>query len=89
MNRIKQLIEAEIAKEHGGLIAKVMLSRVGIRAGINISKIDENTPYDPELAKKLLNAASQILNRPIQEREYGYQSSPFRESKRTMEELSE
>lgn len=66
MNRIKILIENEIAKDHGGLIAKIMLSRVGIRAGINITSITEDTPFDPEKAQALLTAAEQILNRPIE-----------------------
>ncbi|RMH70100.1 MAG: hypothetical protein D6675_10440 [Gemmatimonadetes bacterium] len=64
MGRLKKIIDA-IAAESKGAQAKLIVARVGLKAGVNLSKIDESTPDDPVLEEKLLKAAHAILGKPI------------------------
>ncbi len=64
MGRLKRIIDA-IRAESGGVQAKLLVARVGLKAGINISEINESTPDDREIEAKLLEAARNILGKDI------------------------
>lgn len=62
MSKLKKILE-EIQQHSGkGVQSKLALARIGLKAGINITQIDESTPSNPELEERLIKASKEILN---------------------------
>ncbi|MEM7183641.1 MAG: hypothetical protein AAF518_22225 [Spirochaetota bacterium] len=64
MGRLKKLVDA-ISEESGGVQGRLLIARIGLRAGVNLAKITENTPDNPTLETKLHKAIKQILGKDI------------------------
>ncbi len=64
MSKIKQIIGI-ILSESSGLDAKLKLTRIGLKAGINLSNYTEGSPEDPEKIEKLLKSAKEVLGKEI------------------------
>ena len=62
---VKKHIEKEIAKSRSGMIARILLSRIGIKARFNITQITKATPYNNDTKERLLQSASEIIGRDI------------------------
>ncbi|RME91776.1 MAG: hypothetical protein D6767_04510 [Candidatus Hydrogenedentota bacterium] len=64
MGRLKKIVKA-IESESSGVQGRLLLARVGLKAGVNLSKITENTPDNPEIEKRILAAARVVLRKEI------------------------
>ena len=64
MGNLNQIVEA-IKAESSGIQAKLLVARVGLKVGVSLAGVDENTPDNPELATRLLRAAQEILHKDI------------------------
>lgn len=64
MGRLNQIIES-IKAESSGVQAKLLVARVGLKIGVNLARIDEDTSDNPELESKLLKATREILHKDI------------------------
>ncbi|MEQ8353135.1 MAG: hypothetical protein RH862_16780 [Leptospiraceae bacterium] len=65
MSRLKNIVDAIVA-ESSGVQARLLVARIGLKAGVNLSRITPNTPENPELEKRILQAAHQVLGRELQ-----------------------
>jgi len=64
LGRLNQIIES-IKAESSGVQAKLLVARVGLKIGVNLARIDEDTSDNPELESKLLKATREILHKDI------------------------
>ncbi len=64
MGNLKRILEA-IKAESSGVQAKLLVARVGLKVGVSLARVDENTPDNPVLGARLLKAAQEILHREI------------------------
>ena len=60
MSKLKDILEA-IGGHSSGVQRKLLLARVGLKAGIDLTKINDETPNNPELENRLINIANEIL----------------------------
>jgi hypothetical protein len=60
MGRLKKIVDY-IQSSSSGAQAKLQIARVGLRSGMNLSLISENTPDNPEVEKKLLRSTKEVL----------------------------
>jgi hypothetical protein len=60
MSRLKKIVDY-IQCSSSGAQAKLQIARVGLKSGMNLSLINENTPDNPEVEKKLLRSAKEVL----------------------------
>ncbi len=65
MSRLKTIVDAIVA-ESSGVQARLLVARIGLKAGVNLSRITPSTPDNPELERKILQAARQVLGRDLQ-----------------------
>ncbi len=64
MSRLKTIVDAIVA-ESSGVQARLLVARIGLKAGVNLSRITPGTPDNPELERKILQAARQVLGRDL------------------------
>jgi len=64
MGNLKRILDA-IKAESSGVQAKLLVARVGLKVGVSLARVDENTPDNPELGTRLLKAAQEILHRDV------------------------
>lgn len=60
MGRLKKIVDA-IQNSSSGVQGKLQLARVGLKTGMNLSLVNDNTPDNIELEKKLIKAAREVL----------------------------
>ena len=64
MSNLKTIVDA-ILKESNGLQAKLLLARVGLKAGVNLSRVGEDFPDNPQLEARVRQAAREVLGRDL------------------------
>jgi hypothetical protein len=64
MENLKRIIEV-IEAESSGVQAKLLVARVGLKIGVSLARINENTPDNPDLENRILKAAREILHKDI------------------------
>ncbi len=64
MGNLNRIIEA-IKAESSGVQAKLLVARIGLKTGVSLVGINENTPNNLELETRLLRAAQEILHREL------------------------
>ena len=64
MGRLKMLVDA-VSEESGGVQGRLLVARIGLKAGVNLTKITAKTPDNPTLEAKLHKAIKQILGKEI------------------------
>ena len=64
MGNLKRIVES-IKAESSGVQANLLVARVGLKIGVSLKNIDENTPDNPELETRILNAAETILQKEL------------------------
>ncbi|MCB1190552.1 MAG: hypothetical protein KDK90_08975 [Leptospiraceae bacterium] len=61
MSRLRDIINEIQAHSGKGVQAKLILARIGLKTGINISQTADLSYSDPELEEKLIKAAKEVL----------------------------
>ena len=64
MGNLKRIVDS-IKAESSGVQANLLVARVGLKIGVSLKNIDENTPDNPELETRILNAAETILQKEL------------------------
>ena len=64
MGNLNRIIAA-IKAESSGVQAKLLVARIGLKTGVSLVGINENTPNNPALETRLLEAAQAILHKEI------------------------
>ncbi|MEO2003751.1 MAG: hypothetical protein ABGY41_06600 [Candidatus Poribacteria bacterium] len=64
MGQLARIIKA-ITAGSSEVQARLHLSRLSLKLGVRLSRIDATTPDDPALEARLMAAAAEILGRPI------------------------
>lgn len=64
MGKLKRILDKMIELEQVAF-PKLLLSRIGLKAGISVNTITENSPDNPELEKKLLKAIKEVTGKEI------------------------
>ena len=64
MGNLHQIVEA-IKSESNGVQARLLVARVGLKAGVNLSTITPTTPNNPALEARLIKIANEVLGKEL------------------------
>ncbi len=58
-------IVSALKKESSGTQGKLLIARVGLKAGINLAQVTEKTEDNPVLAERILKSAKEVLGKEL------------------------
>ena len=64
MSNLHRIVEA-IKSESSGVQARLLVARVGLKAGVNLTKVTATTPNNPALEARLLKIAQEVLGKEL------------------------